>query len=145
MCPACRFSSLKTLLVSTLLIFLLATMPKDSSHRTAGQISPCQESVSSPSHPRTANPIDHPLASADPDLNGSIVNMHNQNEERLRDALYLIAAPRPTDQEPHHAGHAISHPKLSFGMDNPARAGSWYQTVCTLFILFALADDCVFL
>jgi hypothetical protein len=95
-----------------------------------------QGNTSSPSRPRTANPVDHPLASADPDLNGSIVEMRTQNEKRLRDVLNQIAAPRPTEQEPHHAGHAVTSPIFSFGMDNLARAGSWYQRVCTSYIIY---------
>jgi hypothetical protein len=104
-------------------------MPKHPSRR-ASQTSAGQ--ISRITHPRTSNPIDHPLASIDPDLNGSIVAMRKQNEDRLRDALVQIAGPAPTEQKSHHANHPFSAPILSFGTDHPERAGSWYQIVCFL-------------
>ena len=77
---------------------------------------------------------DYPLATADPDLSGSVVEMRQQNEERLRNALEQVAPRPPRVQHPHHVGHAVSAPNLSYGMDNPFKAGSYYQKVGTQII-----------
>jgi hypothetical protein len=110
-------------------------MPKHPSRRisrtSAGQIS--QRVLA---RPRSSNATDHPLASVDPDLIGSIVEMREQNEERLRKALIQIATRAPTEQQSHHAGHPFSAPILSFGTDHPERAGSWYQRVCSRYCIY---------